>query len=288
MSDIDLKDAYKVLGVREGASKAEIEKRFAMILKKHRMQISTGEQEEGASGINMEEATRAYNLLMGYEEKEPEQAVMRKPNPLLKKLGIDEKKAENFWHYYKFHVLGGILLIIILASTLKSCITRVEPDLNVAFVGEFLFGGTEGFEKLVEDKLGNVRKVGVDSAVFFPGMDGQMEVAMHTKTMVLFAAADVDLFVLDRANFEKFGKQGAFMKLDELSGSLDIGSESARNKTCALKAENDDKEYVYGIDVTDSPIFSESGIEGKEKIAAISIRAKRGDKALELLGLLLE
>ena len=60
---------------------------------------------------------------------------------------------------------------------------------------------------------------------------------MQMKAMVLFAAADVDLFILDKANFEKYAEQGAFISLDEIAPRLGIDNE--KSKPYTMKAKDD-------------------------------------------------
>ena len=91
---LDLNEAHKILGVSKNASKNDIERRYSIILKKHRMN-STQDQESGEQ-INIDEVTSAYNLLMGYVEPQAEEEA-KAPNPLMQKMGIDEKKAKNFF-----------------------------------------------------------------------------------------------------------------------------------------------------------------------------------------------
>jgi len=282
---LEVKDAYKLLGVREGAGRDEIEKRFAVLLKKHRMSIKEGS--ENASEVNMEEIINAYNFLMGYEVKgAEEQEVDRKPNPLLQKIGVDEKKARNFFYYYKFHIVIGVIVLIVLVTTLRGCLTRVAPDLNIAFVGEFFYSDTDGFETAIENKLPEVKEVGIDGAILSEKLDGQQEYAMQMKAVVIFAGGDTDVFILDRPNFEKYAGMGAFMSLDELV--QDLGIDRNKNRSNVLKAEEEQVEHLYGIDVSSSPLFDKGGIAGKERIAAVNVRAKHYRNAVRLINILLE
>jgi hypothetical protein len=73
----------------------------------------TGEVKESPeSPVKLLEAefsriTEAYNVLMGYETKENEEQP-GKVSPLFKMVGVNEKKAKNFFYYYKFYILAII------------------------------------------------------------------------------------------------------------------------------------------------------------------------------------
>lgn len=282
---LDIKNAYEVLGLSENTSKEDIEKRYSILLKKYR---SMNTYEENSSEISKEQIdniTTAYNLLMGYETLEPEEAVPKKPNPVFKKLGIDQKKFENFIHYYKFHILGGIVTVAILVSLIVNIVTKVDPDLNVAFVGSIFYENTEAFEEKVMEGMPDLKAIGTDSAIIFDGMDGQMEYASNMKLVVLFAGADTDVFLIDKNQFEKYANQGAFENLGELDRELRFEENGV--KVYKIKTESDKEEQIYGIGLTDNALLRESGIKGKEIIAAIRINSKHHDKAVDLIKYLL-
>lgn len=42
-----------------------------------------------------------------------------------------KKKIENFWYYYKWHVIIGIFVVIIAAYTIHDAVTKVNPDISI-------------------------------------------------------------------------------------------------------------------------------------------------------------
>lgn len=46
------------------------------------------------------------------------------------------KKAENFWYYYKWYVVGAIILILTLLVGIRSCNRKVHADLHVLFAAD--------------------------------------------------------------------------------------------------------------------------------------------------------
>ncbi|HHV98328.1 MAG TPA: DnaJ domain-containing protein [Clostridiaceae bacterium] len=277
----NIKDAYEVLGLSENATKEDIEKRYAILLKKYK---SVGKDDkESNENLNeeFERITDAYNLLMGFETPEDENVPPKKPNPVLKWLGIDQKKFENFIHYYKFHILGGIAALVILISIINTIVTNVDPDLNVAFVGSIYYQDTEVFKEKVKDAIPDLNAVGTDSAILYEGMDGQMEIASNMKLTVLFAAAEMDVFITDKQQFDKFVQQGAFEKLDELAEELRIEEQGI--KAYRAKAAEDEQEHIYGIDLTQNAFLKECGIEGEEIIGAVRVEPKHREEAISLI-----
>jgi hypothetical protein len=273
---VQMKDAHKILGLKEGASKNEIERRYTVLFKK----FKSGGMAD--SEYSFDEITRAYNLLMGYEQEINEEDIQLRPNRIFKLLGINEKKANNFLHYYKFHILIGIVIVIVLVSTIRSCIMKPPIDLNMAFIGEFYYSDTENIENKIRERIPDIRGISIDSAILSDNMDGEQEYAMQMKVMVLLAAADVDIYILDRSNFEKFAKQGAFAPLDNI-----VNVDKDKNSDFILKVEEDieeePEEHLYGINAGESKFFEETDIYGEEKIISLGIKAKNHEYAVLLI-----
>lgn len=300
-------EACKILGVKENASRIEIEKRYATILRKYRSgnvdADDTGNVGNNTSNIgerisddDFDNITQAYNLLMGYvyQVKDAEEN-QKKPNLLLQKLGINEEKLKNNLYYFRTHIIVGIIILITVIFSVRGCVNRVDPDLYVVFMGEIYCNETEQLEADIKAGIPEIEAVGFENILISKTQekqDPQVQMAMLQKAGVLMAVGEVDVFILDQLNFEKFAKQGAFVKLDELVLELNI----KEDRICTEKIEEEDREGnkkiadegIYGIDIKDSKILSDAKTVGKEKIAAISIRSKHYDKSAEFIKLLIE
>ncbi|MEN6313542.1 MAG: hypothetical protein ABFD25_04755 [Clostridiaceae bacterium] len=346
---MDKKEARKVLGVGKETSRNDIERKYAIFLKKNRMlkeqaaneaeaedgnerkddasavtgngtaQVAETAQRTGTSHeeatpngsavkqdeYSFEEITQAYNILMGYEvtikEEPPSKAA-----PILKKAGIDEKKARNFFYYYKYHIIVAIILLVGIVFTVRGCVTRVDPDFNIAFIGEISYSDTTKLKDAIKAGIPEILEPGFDGAFLSDKAAGDQQYAMMSKAMVLFAAGDVDIFILDKACYNTYAKQGAFISLDEIA--LKLGVDMEKNKDYIVKIEdtteepegNSDKnskkntaavpaeEHLYGFDISQSKVLKESGIIAGEMIATIGCRSEQQDKAVKVLQLLME
>ncbi len=73
------------------------------------------------------------------------------------------EKRKNWWHYHKWHVVTGVVLLAILCSILWNALHQDEPDLQIAYVGssalpEDTAAAVEAaFEALGEDLNGDGR-----------------------------------------------------------------------------------------------------------------------------------
>lgn len=280
---IDTVDAHKILGISSDAGKNEIEKRYSILLKKHRAAVNDGES-SGTEQEDFKMATEAYNFLMGYEE--PVSVETREPNPLLAKMGIDENKTRNFFYYYKYHIIIGLAVLLLIGFTVKSCVEKVNPDFMTVFIGQIDYTDTTKLYSQIKDAVPDIKEPGFDGAFITASGDAQQDYAMLMKSMAVMAAGGTDLLIADKANFEKFAKNGAFISLDDIAAKL--GVDPTKSKDFSLKSDNDTAAHLYGIDLSGSKELATAGIKGTELIAAIPTSTKKVDAAVKLIEYLLK
>lgn len=314
---MDKKEARKILGVGKEISRNDIERKYSILLKKQRMKEYPAEEDEQdddaardnaalpkeeAEGYSFDQITDAYNILMGYEVKVKEEPPS-KAAPLLQKAGIDEKKARNFFYYYKFHMLGAIVAIIVIVLTVRGCVMRQNPDFTTAFIGEFSYStATDKLSELIKTNVPEIKVPGFDGAFISNNDKSDQQYAMVTKATVLFAAGDVDLFICDKENFKKYAKNGAFLSLDEVAPKLGIDLEKNKENIVKLDYSDDEsggkagqknekkpaEQHLYGVDISQSKALKQAGVVGKDFIAAIRTHGKHIDAAEKLLKYLMK
>jgi hypothetical protein len=267
------KKAYEILGIKEGSDKAEVEKRFSILLKKSKMKSAS--DDNSSLSIDIDEITRAYNLLMGYrEEGDDEESCQSSKNTI-----------SDFLYYYKLHIIVGVIAAVMLIILVREFLIREPIDLNIAFIGDFYYSETETFEHNIRSSMPELRGISVDGAIISGKAGGQQEYAMQMKATAIFAAGEIDIFILDEASFKQYAYQGAFI---DMEGILD-GLQFENISKYVLKAEGEDKEAVYGIDVSRSKLFEGWAIEGEEKkIAAVGRKAKNYENIVKFIELLVQ
>ena len=71
------------------------------------------------------------------------------------------KKVDNFWYYYKFHVLIGAFLLFMVIVFIKDMLGKVDYDYNIAFVTDYMIADEDSqalqgyFEANAEDLNGD-------------------------------------------------------------------------------------------------------------------------------------
>lgn len=272
---LDLNKAYSLLGLHENATEEEVEKRYEILLRRKK---GRSEEEDRAAGEpTMAEITEAYNTIKGTKLQE----LIKEKEPKSKSV----QRAGHIWEYYRWHIIGSIVAIVLIIYTFTSIMDnrneakRIErADVKINFFADFQVENADPLEvKLLQD-LKDWKDVHFIYQYAPTDPKDEYGMAMLQKAMISMAADKVDVYITDPANFQKFGSQGAFLKLDEIPGLSGL----ADAKKLKLNVDGEGQVWA-GIDVTDSPALQELKLPPGTKIAAIRVNADKKDNAAKTL-----
>ncbi len=281
----DVKNAYEVLGLKEGASKDDILRRYEMLLKRYNsMKNDSTDREQAESDFNT--ITHAYNLIMGYEDQGDPVESSGKPNPFYSKLGLDEKKVQNFFYYHKVHIIVALIVILLAGMTVKQVMEKGTVDLNIVFMGELYCEDTIKLQKQIIQDEPEIKGPLVDLIPISGRLDNDMAAAMQNKSSIAVMPGINDVFIMDKTIYTAYAEKGLFVDLEQLAAQLGIDME--KNKDYIIKAETAEGKHLYGIDVGSSGLLKASNVAGNEKIAAIRVDAKHYESAVKFIKLLLK
>jgi len=261
---LDLSKAYETLGLSENATEEELENRYLLLMKK---------KQPGS-----EEISKAYKFIK--EHQLQEEAKQKAPkNETLGKVG-------HIWEYYRFHIIGSILAVILIVYTTVSVVDN-KREARLAEMADVKFTFFTNFQVQVQDakpleerlltEFKDWKQIGIYSQYSPIEAKDQYDIAMQQKAFISIGYDKTDVYLLDKSNFEKFGPQGAFKKLDGL------GVPFPKEKLQLLKTDSDTTTVPYGIDVTNHPLMKELRLPPGEKVAAIRHDAKNLDNAIQVL-----
>lgn len=133
------------------------------------------------------------------------------------------EKLSNFWTYYKWHTIAVIVAAVILAVSVKECVTRVKPDMGVMVFlhqmasTEQLDAISQYMENICEDINGDGEVyINIINCSYNPDdKNGQYEMTVLNKLQATLAADyDVLLYITDSNSYEYFeqsnGMEGLF------------------------------------------------------------------------------
>ncbi|MDO4563543.1 MAG: hypothetical protein Q4C12_06875 [Clostridia bacterium] len=163
-----------------------------------------------------------------------------------------QKKAENFWYYYKWHTIASVAIIITLFLGIKSCVDKVEPDVSIAYIAsgyvntEMFDDGKRALEKLVGDINGDGKEdVFLNAIMFSDEVNPQMTAALTTKAMFAIAAGESRVYILDLEHCETYADSGAFEPLEKL-GYTD-GLRNEKGELYAVRLEHNERLNKLGF-----------------------------------------
>ncbi len=121
-----------------------------------------------------------------------------------------KKRLENFWYYYRWALIGGIFLIVVLAFTISECAKRIPEDLTVSYYSESAISQEvvsrmqTVFGASVEDLDGDMQKY-VSLSPVSGKIDEMSEQAMavQQKFQVELAAGSASAYVFDQGYFDR-------------------------------------------------------------------------------------
>ncbi len=130
-----------------------------------------------------------------------------------------KEKASYFWDYYKWHVIGGTLGVIIVVSLIYSFLTKKETGYYVAFINMAETWNSKEykgeFEKLSGIDLSK-EELFFDADMFldFTKMD-DATVQTTQKIMVYISANDLDAMLGDTPVMDRYAYNDVLMDLRE-------------------------------------------------------------------------
>ena len=150
------------------------------------------------------------------------------------------KKIDNFWYYYKIHVLVVVFILFVAGVFIKDIVTKVDYDYSVAFVTEEMMTNEEissiqsVLEKEAEDLNGDGEiHVEVQNYTIPQGdsADPQLVAAGQTKLTVDIQEGTSMIFFLSPGCYESYKDSGVlpadeseYIKFSDCTGYEEAGS----------------------------------------------------------------
>ncbi|WAM37025.1 hypothetical protein [Caldicellulosiruptor acetigenus] len=181
-----------------------------------------------------------------------------------------------------------VLLILTLASFLMLIVTGCsssQDDINkkvrIVLVGNFI--GDENAQKLIselEKKSGD--QVYIDQILYTGDTPkSEQEFAFMQKLMVMLAAGEGDIYILDKKLFTNYAQNGAFYSLKSFVSKNKL--DKFVDDTCYVKEKDKSTKDLYGIKADQVFLLKKYGFETKNKYIAIYVRSNKFSRAQKVL-----
>ncbi|UOQ44263.1 J domain-containing protein [Halobacillus salinarum] len=281
---MDLQEAYKTLGVSEKSSDEEIDKQYMIWVK--REHANKKNQDNKTKPFDIDKINDAYQVIKSHREPGSNSQ---------KELRSFQGKADHFFHYYKFHTLGAVVLIIVCIIAVQNFLNHRQEqeamaslppaDLSIMLYGGY-FDAEADKDQLSENMLAQFpdwQRVKI-TLNYLPGGSGDaMNRGRQEKSVAILATERPDVYIMDKNIFEQHVQGGMFKPLEQLESS---NKKVQDNKLLHSTTEQNQTDHIYGVVVPDNRLFDGMEINEGEKVAAVRRDAENTANAMELMELL--
>jgi hypothetical protein len=300
MNELEKRAAYEKLGLSDGATREEVEKRYELLLRREKQKELRGEPSD------FEPINKAYKLIVEWEHREAVGAIAEQQYGKFKKYAGQAERVDHFFSYYKWHLLGGLAAIALVVYGIFAYIEHREEqarlaalppaELEASFLGRFYLPSEDGAEEALEaaivGQMPGWQRVEADVLGFNMAEQGMTDAAMLQKVVVMLATESPDIYVMDSDSFQWIARNGVLLPLDEeaegrLKAVLPEGAAMV-----AAEAETDPKdpsgvilgeEHVYGIDLSGTEFADRLPLAKEQLIVGIRLDSERVDNAIAMI-----
>jgi len=256
------KKYYDLLEVEEGANKEKIEKAYDVLLLRAKHDET----------IDIVAINEAYDILTGNVTKKLTDEEKEKQAKSMKRAGR-----------MPYIIVSGIILAIVLIIAVPA-IFKGAPALNVAFVGNYTL--SDKYTNLENEikTIDSVKKVDITSIYLdSTSNSGEMDMAGRVTLASMLQTTDGDIFITNTDGFNYMLTDESALKpfTKELLEELGIASDDKR------LVYNSSNTVVYGVNLEDNTLISNSVIGEGKKILVISNNTTNYDKIIEIIKTLL-
>lgn len=179
------------------------------------------------------------------------------------------EELDNFWYYYKVHVLVGIFIVAIILYIVLTGGQTKDSALNVVITGNVVDEKqqTNLQQSATKDILGKNSDsiIKLDFWTANDGLSNGKHGDLQEKLMAMVAGKDIDVFIMDKDAFHLYAKQSTFLKLHSLKDNLPNDTQYLKTKE-----KDDSQPHLYGIKVDGNKRLKKAGYDTKDKVLAIA------------------
>ena len=206
---------------------------------------------------------------------------MVKQNIKLKEMTM-KKRCSYFWDYYRYHVIGACLILVLMGTVIREVANQSTILLNVV-ISEMINERTDVTEleqqltQLVKSEAEENETIRIYTYPFnnIESSSSDLTQVYLEKFVAQVAISELDLFILEENDFSYFYEQGLFKPLDELLQEVE-GIDSSDY----LLAEDD---HVYAIRLEGNKLLEAKGIETKNKVVTVLSNSLRQEESADLI-----
>ena len=206
---------------------------------------------------------------------------MVKQNIKLKEMTM-KKRCSYFWDYYRYHVIGACLILVLMGTVIREVANQSTILLNVV-ISEMINERTDVTEleqqltQLVKSEAEENETIRIYTYPFnnIESSSSDLTQVYLEKFVAQVAISELDVFILEENDFSYFYEQGLFKPLDELLQEVE-GMDSSDYLLA-------DEDHVYAIRLDGNKLLEDKGIETKNKVVTVLSNSLRQEESADLI-----
>lgn len=205
------------------------------------------------------------------------------------------EKIEHIWEYYKLHIGGLALVLLLVGSLLNIYVINPAPDvvLDISFRMSQRYYNTEIQETLISNLMDVVvndpdsETVSVELLPTDADLDPNMVMATEAKFMGKAEVRELDILIVDEESFKYMLSEGFFMDINQLEDQFGI----SLKEDIKIYSEDPEtqEERAFVVDARKLPGFKDVIISDEGNYyAGIFVRSLSEENAMKALDYLSE
>lgn len=177
------------------------------------------------------------------------------------------EKIDNFFYYYKWHTIFGLLAVFLIVTTVIQINSRIDYDTTVTFLGSF--AQDEASMKEFQDNMeavfcdangdGEVHVLPYFLMISGDAMTAQQDAAAVVRLQGMILARETTVMIMDEGSMAALGQGGALEDLRPFYQEYGL----------------EETESIYGIPIkADHPVFSMFSMTGQQYYITRLIRGE--------------
>jgi hypothetical protein len=297
MNDIELREAYSILGLTDDASKEDVDNRYALLLKKQRSERNrtNSNNNQTEESLNYDTVNQAYRRIVQHNKEQASLAFEQKYYTAAhRKWKLD--KLDYFWQYNKIRIISALLVLIVIIYGFNTyldkkaerlALAKLPPaNIEIMFYGDFYTENVEQLEQALLDQMPGWQRVIISVTPIPKDPSDPYAVALQQKAMIALMTIKPDMYIMDRAAFEILSSQNALLNAKEWLGAIEPQLTDKQKQFG--QSENDTEPQFYGVNVSKNTVFKNKELHGEEQIVGLRFDSRHKESARQLVELFLQ
>ncbi|MEX1031674.1 MAG: hypothetical protein WDZ91_16740 [Paenibacillaceae bacterium] len=297
MNDIELKQAYSTMGLLDDAPMDDVDKRYAILLKKQHSQQARATEDSAhpEAAVDYEQINQAYRLLLQHHKEKASLAFEQEYySATHRKWKLD--KLDHFWQYNKFRIISAVLILAVIFYGINTymdkraeriALSKLPPaDIEIMFYGDYYTEDIPKLEKALLEQMPEWKRVIITVTQVPSDPTNPYSISLQQKAVIMLMTQKPDIYVMDKSTFEILSVQQALLEGKDWLGSIEP---QLMDKQKAFgQSEEDLEPKLYGVDVSRNSVFESKGLHSVDQIIGMRFDSTKQKAAQQLIDLFLK